>query len=494
MSISIEQDFISLNELLDIYPDVSRADWLALAKGLGIEAVRRCPDDPHFNPRKRRILGFLDLDLNEMQRIYRSLEQEQRKHEDMSREEREEFSNPFLRYGAISLSEISRQNRIGVKKLKAVLTELGIVPGEYIFGNQLPGEGLNKSQYSSIRPFLKMHRRMLPSSKVKSIKTWAAALRLDEDTLYLRALQAGVSPRMYIFHGMPAIGFKRKEIDLILKAFPDLERRLNVPLAKQTDMAISPVARGAGLDVRTLRNLLRDAEIVPVDRMYPNGKVGETLTKQQRSALCLTYLKLMDEQQNPSEKLQYLTQWARELDLHTKTFRVLMEGACVKPIIRNTAKREFELLTQTQVDQIAIAYEPFNRPENKPISVDVYARQNNTSPSVVMELARAAKIDVGTHLFRNKNAPGLFPHQIETLEQTYKPFVELEDPLDATVSLSSYATQRSTTAITVERRLRSIGIEPVVRPNPNGARKAKSMTMREQIALEKHFPDLSIER
>lgn len=291
MATTIEEDFISYAELADIFPDVTKSDWNILAEGVGAFPVRRCPDDPYFNPRNRQILGFVNLDLDEMERIYRFFDDP----EALTPEEKEEKYNPFLRFGAISLSEISRRNRIGVKKLKSVLADLGITPSQYYFGNNLPGKGLDRTQYSLIRPYLKHHRRMLPSKKVKSIKSWAAILRLDEDTLYARAREAGIDPKTYIFHGMPAYGLRRNEIKTIFEVFPDLERRLNVPLAKQTDMPITRIATGAGMDLRTLRNLMHDAEITPVDRMYPNGKVGETLTKQQRSALCLTYLKLMEQ-------------------------------------------------------------------------------------------------------------------------------------------------------------------------------------------------------
>ncbi|MFN8015249.1 MAG: hypothetical protein U0R17_01410 [Acidimicrobiia bacterium] len=483
-----DEDFISFVELEDIFPDVTKEQWKELAAGVGNYPVMRRIYDSEYNRDAKRLWGFVNLDLDALQDTYFAL----RDFKVQTQQKQQSIKNSFELYGAIPVDKIIREYRIGKIKLFRHFELLGIEPDDYVFGNNHEGKGLNKEQYSVIRPILHRHKKMLPPKNVKSTKKIAEQLGTSETTIRTRANELGITPRLYLFHGNIGYGLTNKQIKTILEANPEIASRKNIPAAAATDMSISRVARKAGIDLPILRKLIIGAQIIPELHKFPNGRTGPSLTKQQRSALYLAYMPFIDLFNNPNEKIQYISEWAKEFSMHSDTLRKLINGTSVIPLRIETDEKIFELLTQSQIDMIDKIYEPFRK--DQPISLGVYAKQNKTQVSVIVELARAAGINPQYYLFRNKTALGLLPSEIALLEETYKPFLDPEDPLDAITTLQTYAQERNVSVARIKTKLKNAGIEPVMRPNPNGARRALSITGREQLQLETTFPELALTR
>ncbi|MFN8015251.1 MAG: hypothetical protein U0R17_01420 [Acidimicrobiia bacterium] len=206
-------------------------------------------------------------------------------------------------------------------------------------------------------------------------------LKADPNTLIKYGREAGLLLFTYDFgNGNQGIGFSQEQEEIVTNILE--ERR------KKT----------AGKDIRSLNSIRIDYTIgrVALDQMledhgidageyYFGISLGLGLDKKQFARI----KPALDERRNVDEKSTFKTvnNWREELKISKRFLLMLAEGAGVSTSTKYFHGYLTEGFSRKDIEAIADAYEKFNRPENRPVSITSISKARKIPSAEVVRLA-----------------------------------------------------------------------------------------------------------
>lgn len=297
-------DFISFEELRDDYPDTTPSVWRELATGANIPVLRMRVEVPGKRVRKTAV-GLRLSDIAVIEEAYRTpraddsiisanklaielrvgqetLENEAERNgiasfvydfgkgpngvgfnEEQSDELRAIFAKRKEKIAGDEIhSSISVRKKfgIGAEKLEALLAELKITQGEYIFGKAF-GFGITSEELARLEAHVDSQTVKKAPNNVRSLNKVAVENSMSGKTLAELARGAGVVLKTYLFRGHEGAGLADEEVEKIRDAYAAFNDESARPVSLKSfsrENRIAPevlleLVRSVGVEPQTYR-------------------------------------------------------------------------------------------------------------------------------------------------------------------------------------------------------------------------------------------------
>ena len=175
-----------------------------------------------------------------------------------------------------------------------------------------------------------------------------------------------------------------------------------------------------------------------------------------------------DALENAPKNAESIKHCARSRYMTEATLWKLCEGAKIVPAELLVKGVPTFCLTQDQIKDLEIAYDPKLMKRVVPISIREFARQNRSNVAEMVALCKSAKIKLKTYSFSNKENLGITPDQVLELEKAYKGLPRAPFSTDDVLAFGPAAREEGIDYRTMRKLVRGTSIHIRKYRFPNG--------------------------
>ena len=131
-----------------------------------------------------------------------------------------ERSKKFATEDIYSMATLRTELGTGPKKTFALLEELEIVPGTYLFGERRSeGLGITKPEFEKLKALVEQRKIPEAPEDVNAVCRVAPELKMSPKTLAKLANGVGILPGRYLFNGVAGYGYSDSQLNEIKQAY-----------------------------------------------------------------------------------------------------------------------------------------------------------------------------------------------------------------------------------------------------------------------------------
>ncbi len=197
IGLSDEDDFFTLEDLKEEFPQLSSRDWKELARGLNIELrwqlVQSFGSHVNGNGRKR-LQGLTAQEIQQIEEAYRPRD---------------------LTEDTITVSKLSQRFEMAPKTIKSIARSLGIEPCIYMFRKVHRVEAYTLAQLELIIPLLEKRREMKATKGITPVSKILRQYKLHANTLEKEIQRLGLELKEYQFGSAMGRGLTESDLQLL---------------------------------------------------------------------------------------------------------------------------------------------------------------------------------------------------------------------------------------------------------------------------------------
>jgi len=340
-STDLPGDFASFDELKEDYPDLSIADWKALAEGINVP-IQRFRLSSGIAIRKT-IFGINWQDVEKIEEAYRV---------------------PEAGADVLSGFKLAREFRMRRQTLIDLADKHSVQHSRYSFPNSSRGEGFHRDLHDVLREIVirekgtdfedDTRRDQLENipPNCKSFQLHARSRKMKETTLLELCDGAKVIPKEYLVRGKPTACLSEEQIGDLEKAYdPELMKKV-VPIS------IREFASQNRSNAKEMLSLAKAAGI-HLKKYYFGSRENYGITPDEIDALDAAY---EGQPRAPfsTEDISIFGVVAEEEGIDYRTMRKLFAGTDIEVgVYRFPNGKDLPGLNRDQIDALKTAYAPF---------------------------------------------------------------------------------------------------------------------------------------